>query len=77
MILNDSVSHGTPSQHTKDIFIHFWMNWDIFDDFEFKCLNFFFFKILQNPGGVTRYTTIQICLALGRFFRDITPLLGN
>ena len=66
-ILNESASHGNPRpppDTQKNIFMHFWMNWDIFDDFQFKCLNFiFFFKILKNPGGGTRYPTNQISLA--------------
>ena len=47
----------------KNIFIHFWMNWDILMLFQFKCLKFIFFQILKNPGGGTRYPTNQICLA--------------
>ena len=67
-ILNDSMSLGNPSPlltHKKNIFMHFWMNWDIFDDFQFKCFNFIFFSKSLNPGGVTHYSTNQISLALG------------
>ena len=53
-----------PPDTQKYILMHFWMNWVIFDDFQFKCLNFIFFKILKNPGGGARYPTNQISLAL-------------
>ena len=51
MILHHMVTPPPPDTQ-KNIFIHFWMNWDIFDDFQFKCLNFIFFsKSLRIQGG--------------------------
>ena len=39
-------------QHKKNIFIHFWMNWDILMLFQFKCLKFIFFvKSSRIQGG--------------------------
>ena len=41
-----------PPQHKKNIFIHFWMNWDILMLFQFKCLKFIFFvKSSRIQGG--------------------------
>ena len=54
-----------PQNTKKNIFIHFWMNWDILMLFQFKCLKFIFFvKSSRIQGGGTRYPTNQICLAL-------------
>ena len=41
-----------PPTQKKNIFIHFWMNWDILMLFQFKCLKFIFFvKSSRIQGG--------------------------
>ena len=51
MILHHMVTPPPPDTQ-KNMFMQFWMNWDIFDDFQFKCLNFIFFsKSLRIQGG--------------------------
>ena len=43
-----------PPNTKKNIFIHFWMNWDILMLFQFKCLKFIFFvKSSRIQGGNT------------------------
>ena len=60
MILHHMVTPSPPDTQ-KNIFMHFWMNWDIFDDFQFKCLNFIFFsKSLRIQGGERAIRQIKL-----------------